>query len=288
MKSCGFGAAMSIWFCAQSLAGWGVRYEVNAGAGWSSSIAIDVSSGPKIVDFRISVYHDGMMVSSSDYGTGPAWAPLRLCNSQKIQNFGVAAMGDSVLSFSAAVGTANAKALVQAQSGPDRILGTPNSAFSFAADSGYLLLDPRPQKFETLFYSGQVRVGNTGTAATSRIITFTANSFAYPNAVEGAGGAYGASFATSPALAFGVALEAATPIAAFINVGAPQPCPADFNGDGQVEDSDFVIFAGAYNLLDCADPSMPAGCPADLNHDNAVDDADFVLFAAAYDALVCP
>jgi hypothetical protein len=55
-----------------------------------------------------------------------------------------------------------------------------------------------------------------------------------------------------------------------------------------VDDADFVIFAAAYNLLDCADPSMPVGCPADLNDDTVVDDADFVIFAAAYETLVCP
>ncbi|MBL8876042.1 MAG: hypothetical protein JNM86_09640 [Phycisphaerae bacterium] len=70
--------------------------------------------------------------------------------------------------------------------------------------------------------------------------------------------------------------------------GSALPCPADLNGDGMVEDSDFVIFANAYNLLDCMDPTMPAGCPADLNADEFVDDADFVLFAAAYNELLCP
>jgi hypothetical protein len=66
------------------------------------------------------------------------------------------------------------------------------------------------------------------------------------------------------------------------------PCPGDLNSDGQVDDSDFVLFASAYNLLDCSDPSMPAGCPSDLNADAAVDDSDFVAFAAAYNELVCP
>ena len=66
------------------------------------------------------------------------------------------------------------------------------------------------------------------------------------------------------------------------------PCPGDLNGDSIVDDSDFVIFAEAYNLLDCVDPAMPAGCPADLNADLIVDDSDFVLFASAYDALLCP
>ncbi|MBX3387948.1 MAG: VCBS repeat-containing protein [Phycisphaeraceae bacterium] len=65
-------------------------------------------------------------------------------------------------------------------------------------------------------------------------------------------------------------------------------CPADLNNDGFVEDSDFVIFLAAYNILDCADPSMPAGCPADFNSDNAVDDADFVIFVPAYNDLICP
>lgn len=66
------------------------------------------------------------------------------------------------------------------------------------------------------------------------------------------------------------------------------PCPGDLNADQQVDDADFVVFATAYNVLDCADPSMPANCPADLNSDAVVDDADFVVFAAAYDRLLCP
>lgn len=57
-------------------------------------------------------------------------------------------------------------------------------------------------------------------------------------------------------------------------------CAGDLNKDGVVDDSDFVVFAGAYNyLLDHA---------GDLNADLVTDDADFVIFASAYDALVCP
>ncbi|MBL8885443.1 MAG: DNRLRE domain-containing protein [Phycisphaerales bacterium] len=66
------------------------------------------------------------------------------------------------------------------------------------------------------------------------------------------------------------------------------PCPADLNGDTYVDDSDFVIFAGSYNILDCTDPTMPPGCPGDLNGDGFVDDADFVDFASAYNTLICP
>lgn len=63
-------------------------------------------------------------------------------------------------------------------------------------------------------------------------------------------------------------------------------CPADLNGDDVVDDSDFVIFAAAYNTLLC--PDAPAPCNADLNGDDVVDDADFVIFAAAYNELICP
>jgi len=65
-------------------------------------------------------------------------------------------------------------------------------------------------------------------------------------------------------------------------------CPGDLNSDGFVDDSDFVLFASAYNLLDCSDPAMPANCPSDLNADSTVDDSDFVAFAAAHNDLVCP
>lgn len=65
-------------------------------------------------------------------------------------------------------------------------------------------------------------------------------------------------------------------------------CAGDLNADQQVDDADFVFFASAYNLLDCADPAMPASCPADFNADAFVDDSDFVVFAAAYDLLLCP
>ena len=65
-------------------------------------------------------------------------------------------------------------------------------------------------------------------------------------------------------------------------------CPADLNSDALVDDADFVIFLAGYNILDCADPSMPPLCPGDLNSDSMVDDTDFVSFVAAYNELVCP
>lgn len=65
-------------------------------------------------------------------------------------------------------------------------------------------------------------------------------------------------------------------------------CRADLTCDAAVDDADFVVFAGAYNLLVCDDPVMPVGCLADLNADTFVDDSDFVLFAGAYNTLLCP
>lgn len=59
-----------------------------------------------------------------------------------------------------------------------------------------------------------------------------------------------------------------------------KPCPGDLNGDGQVDDADFVLLADYYNAL--VDPR------GDLNGDGLTDDADFVIFAGAYDTLLCP
>lgn len=64
-------------------------------------------------------------------------------------------------------------------------------------------------------------------------------------------------------------------------------CASDLTDDGAVDDGDFVIFAGQYDLLICSTPAMPT-CSADLNADGYVDDGDFVLFVRAYEAIVCP
>lgn len=68
------------------------------------------------------------------------------------------------------------------------------------------------------------------------------------------------------------------------SAGCPNVCSmADFNGDGLVDDSDFVLFADAYNAL-----VVPAAnVLSDLNADAFVDDADFSQFSTAYDTLIC-
>jgi hypothetical protein len=65
---------------------------------------------------------------------------------------------------------------------------------------------------------------------------------------------------------------------------AYETCPADLNNDTSVDDSDFVLFASAYN--DLIAPSRWA--LGDLNGDGFVDDSDFVIFAGAYNDLLCP
>ncbi|MFO0861129.1 MAG: hypothetical protein U0570_11270 [Phycisphaerales bacterium] len=71
-------------------------------------------------------------------------------------------------------------------------------------------------------------------------------------------------------------------------LGVVNICLGDLNCDGGVDDTDFAIFALAYDLLDCNDPLMPANCGADINGDGVVDDADFSLFCNAYNDFVCP
>ncbi|MFN9973388.1 MAG: hypothetical protein ACK58T_26225, partial [Phycisphaerae bacterium] len=67
--------------------------------------------------------------------------------------------------------------------------------------------------------------------------------------------------------------------AAIVTLPDWEPCPADLNFDGFVDDADFSIFAGAYDRLTTTD--------GDLNVDRFTDDTDFSIFAVAYDALLC-
>lgn len=66
--------------------------------------------------------------------------------------------------------------------------------------------------------------------------------------------------------------------------GCPNVCSmSDFDGNGFVDDADFVKFADGYAKF-----AVPTASPLyDLNADQTVDDADFALFATSYDQLVC-
>lgn len=73
-----------------------------------------------------------------------------------------------------------------------------------------------------------------------------------------------------------------------VSLTGQRDCAEDINRDHLADDEDFQAFAAAYNILECADRSMPLGCPADFNADGFVDDADFLWFVSAYDRLLCP
>lgn len=283
MKKMGYVAALSMCMGSSALAVWGLKYEVNSGSGWTTATTVDVSAGPVTVDFRISVYHDGATVVS---GGKTAWAPYRLCNSQKLTNFSTS-FGDSLSSFTCSLSSFNPKALVHSESASNLILGSPNDVLSFSSNLAYLLVNPRAQQLSLQYYSGRVVLGNSGSGAQSRTMTLTANSFSFPGATGIAGGGpFGAIFMTSATTSeYGAALEPSVTIPAVITVQLP--CPADLTGDRLVDDRDFAIYAIAVDLNDCATPSMPAGCPADLDRDGFVNDADFVLFAVAYDQFMC-
>lgn len=70
-------------------------------------------------------------------------------------------------------------------------------------------------------------------------------------------------------------------------IDAPR-CPPDFDANRLVDDRDFVVFAAAYSIGDCAATAMPATCPADFDGDRFVTDADFAVFAARYSDVLCP
>lgn len=61
-------------------------------------------------------------------------------------------------------------------------------------------------------------------------------------------------------------------------------CRPDFNRDGVVDASDFLIFAQAYAEV----VVPPAASEADLNSDGLVDSSDFVAFVGFYNEFLCP
>ncbi|MBX3379734.1 MAG: hypothetical protein KF805_06540 [Phycisphaeraceae bacterium] len=153
-----------------------------------------------------------------------------------------------------------------------------------------------------VLYSSSATVGHSTVQGWSGALGGTGNNDSNPLFVNAPGGDFSLS-AGSPAI--DSADDAALPLSYQFDLagnarrvngldrgpyeyGSNAPCPGDLNNDGIVEDSDFVLFAAAYDLLDCADPNMAPGCPADLNGDGYVDDSDFVLFVAAYNELLCP
>ena len=69
-----------------------------------------------------------------------------------------------------------------------------------------------------------------------------------------------------------------------IRANADQP-RKHFDADELVLDSDFLLFAAAYDTVLC--PSAPDPCDADLTLDGLVDDTDFLVFVSAYNHVFC-
>lgn len=118
--------------------------------------------------------------------------------------------------------------------------------------------------------------GNAGPPFAQALPTAGTSAIQYNGPASGASTTNAANYIVSP----GAAVVTNN---ARVSFTVKLPCPGDLNGDAFVDDSDFVIFAAAYDELICG-----SVCPADLNGDTFVDDADFVLFASAYNELICP
>lgn len=57
-------------------------------------------------------------------------------------------------------------------------------------------------------------------------------------------------------------------------------CLGDFDADGQIDNTDFVVFSNAYNEF--------TDLRGDLNGDGQTDNSDFVIFANGYNEFFCP
>lgn len=151
---------------------------------------------------------------------------------------------------------------------------------TFEADGGTI--------WWALAYGGPAYLGSNTLSPTNDTDGNAAPAFGTPlptasnKALQYVGAASGASTTNAANYALSAAAAVVTNNAR-VSFTLLAACPGDLNNDSFVDDSDFVLFASAYDELVC-----PSSCPADLNDDDFVDDADFVLFAAAYDALLCP
>lgn len=146
-------------------------------------------------------------------------------------------------------------------------------------------------------FDGWIRTDSASSSATISLSNSGTTIFAYDKPEDSPAGNFGVLPPGNWSLFFGSTSETTldsppglsteASYAFDLQLLANASCPGDFDTDSQIDDADFVPFAVAYNLLDCADPAMPLDCPADLDFSGWVDDADFILFAAAYDALLC-
>jgi len=256
--------------CIDASAAWGLKFEVWNGSAWTSSVNVAAGS---VVKFRFGAYFDAdspPVITTAD-GTGTAQALTRFTGSNRAIGF---VAGDFFQNVVRTISSGN-PALIQ-------IAGNRIGSTAVTSFGSQLFLADVPFETYKQIYTGEVRLSPD---TSSRIIEIQNNTF-------GSGNTAGLTFYSSASLVNkqSGAPQAGGParldITATIHVTAP--CPSDFNHDGLVNESDFILFVISYQHMLCSFPAMPAGCPADLNADTIVDDVDFTIFGHAYDELECP
>lgn len=193
---------------------YGLLFEVSSdGSTWTRTANVDVTSGAKSLQFRISSYFTaGTQVTTAE-GTGNALAFTRFTGSNILQNFGASFSGDLVTSYQRDVPNGNAAALQQSQTASGRVLGQAGTPLSFASQL-YTTLPANPV-YITQIFSGSITIGNGNAAAWVRTITLTNNTF-------GAGSAPGLTFYHDGSL---VSKQSGAPI----NAGAAEMLFATIN-----------------------------------------------------------
>lgn len=157
-------------------ASYGLLFEVSGDGGmtWSQNLNVDVTSGSKNVNFRISAYfQDGVTVNGNQ-----AVAFNRFTGSNLITNWGSGFAGDQLLSYTRDVPQGNAAILSSSQTPGGRVLGN-GTALSFA--SQILLALPATPTYVTQILSGQIKIGNNVPGAFVRTISLQNNSLSALN-----------------------------------------------------------------------------------------------------------
>ncbi len=260
--------------CAEARAAWGVKFEVRLSDSdaWSSTVNVPATEG-RVIKFRFGAYFDpeaAPVITTAD-GTGTAQAQNRFTGSNQAVGF---ASGDRFQNIIRTISSGN-PALIQ-------VAGATIGTTAVTSFGSQLFLADVPLEPYKEIYKGEVVLGSD---VASRTITIRNKTF-------GSGNTAGLTFynSASPVNKQSGAPQTSGPSRLDItaSIVVANTCPADFNNDGVVNESDFMIFVIAYQYLLCADPAMPSGCPADLNADALVDDVDFQIFGHAYDDLNCP
>jgi len=268
------GSIVAFGIVGSALAGWGLKFEVRRHDAdpWASSVNSRALPG-NIIKFRFGAYFDvdSPPAITTPEGVGTARAMNRFTGSNQAIGF---AAGDVFQNVQRTIAS-GLPALVQ-------ISGATIGTTAVTSFGSQLFLSSVPLEPYKEVYIGEIVLGSD---LAPRMITIKNKTF-------GSGTAMGLAFynSASPVNHQSAAPTSSQPvhINAVIHVGVEDPCPSDLNVDDYVDDSDFVVFAAAYEMFACADPAMPAGCPSDLNSDGFVDDLDFQAFVTAYDALICP